>query len=47
MPLRESQLPELMLKDLGKVKPSKDEVTHNPRSRSAVLRCAEKTGSTI
>ena len=42
MPLREDQLPPLVLKDLGKTKPTKNEVEVNPRSRSAILRVAQK-----
>ena len=42
MPLREDQLPPLVLKDLGKAKPTKNEVEMNPRSRSAILRVAQK-----
>ena len=32
----------LPLRTLGKVKPSADEVRHNPRSRSAIMRVAER-----
>lgn len=42
MPLREDQLPPLALRDLGKLKPSEQEITNNPRARSAMLRVAEK-----
>ena len=42
LPLREDQLPDLVLKDLGKQKPSSNEVEINPRARSAMLRVAEK-----
>jgi 16S rRNA (cytosine1402-N4)-methyltransferase len=42
LPLREDQLPALVLKDLGKSKPSQSEIDVNPRSRSAMLRMAEK-----
>ena len=34
----------MQLKALGRVKPSDDEVAGNPRSRSAVMRIAERTG---
>lgn len=34
----------MQLKALGRVKPGDDEVTGNPRSRSAVMRVAERTG---
>ena len=33
----------MRLKALGRVKPSEDEVATNPRSRSAVMRIAERT----
>lgn len=42
MPLREDQLPALVLQDLGKAKPSAGEVEANQRSRSAILRAAKK-----
>ncbi|TDR30829.1 16S rRNA (cytosine(1402)-N(4))-methyltransferase RsmH [Hydromonas duriensis] len=42
LPLREDQLPPLLLTALGKAKASVAEVEMNPRSRSAVLRIAEK-----
>lgn len=47
LPLTEEQLKSYgsrSLKSLGKVKPSKDEVEQNPRSRSAILRVAERIG---
>ena len=34
----------MQLKMLGRIKPSDEEVTDNPRSRSAVMRVAERTG---
>ena len=34
----------MQLKALGRIKPSDDEVAGNPRSRSAVMRVAERTG---
>jgi 16S rRNA (cytosine1402-N4)-methyltransferase len=40
-------VPPLRLKALGRVKPSADEVAANPRSRSAVLRVAERTGEAL
>ncbi len=40
--MRSSEL-QLKLKDLGRIKPSAQEVKANPRSRSAVLRVAERT----
>jgi 16S rRNA (cytosine1402-N4)-methyltransferase len=33
----------MRLKALGRIKPSEEEVTGNPRSRSAVMRTAERT----
>lgn len=42
MPLTQAQLPALMLKDLGRQKPSAEELERNPRARSATLRVAEK-----
>lgn len=42
MPLRDDQLPALMLQNLGKIKPSLSEIDLNIRSRSAVLRVARK-----
>lgn len=47
LPLRESELPVAPLKIISRVKPSEDEVKLNPRSRSAILRVAEKTGGLI
>ncbi len=37
----------LALKDLGRIKPTAGEIKANPRSRSAVLRVAERTGAVI
>ena len=45
LPLTEKQIKQYggaKLKTLGKVKPSADEINHNPRSRSAILRVAER-----
>jgi 16S rRNA (cytosine1402-N4)-methyltransferase len=42
MPLTQAQLPKLLLTDLGRQKPSAEEIAQNPRSRSAVLRVAQK-----
>ena len=42
MPLTQAQLPKLLLTDLGRQKPSAQEVAQNPRARSAVLRVAQK-----
>jgi 16S rRNA (cytosine1402-N4)-methyltransferase len=46
MPLRERDLPQPLLRRIGRaIKPGAAEVTQNPRSRSAVLRIAERTGT--
>ncbi len=46
LPLRAWELPQARVRVLGKpIRPSADEVAANPRSRSAVLRCAEKVGA--
>jgi 16S rRNA (cytosine1402-N4)-methyltransferase len=37
----------MKLKALGRIKPSKAEVDGNPRSRSAILRVAERTGEGV
>jgi 16S rRNA (cytosine1402-N4)-methyltransferase len=43
-PVRAADLPQPKLKGVGKtIKPSTKEVKANPRSRSAVLRVAERT----
>tara|TARA_R110000868_G_scaffold410505_4_gene698790 strand:+ start:19164 stop:20102 length:939 start_codon:yes stop_codon:yes gene_type:complete len=43
LPLRDDQIPPAALKKVGKaIKAGPDELAHNPRSRSAVLRIAEK-----
>ena len=36
-------VPKLALKDLGRIKPSGEDVGHNPRARSAVMRVAQRT----
>ena len=44
LPLRASELPQALLRIVGKpVRPARAETTANPRSRSAVLRVAERT----
>jgi len=43
MPLRESEMPEPILKNLGRVLAEEGEIRDNPRSRSAVLRVAQRT----
>jgi 16S rRNA (cytosine1402-N4)-methyltransferase len=46
LPLRERDLPQPLLRRIGRaVKPSAAEVSRNPRSRSAVLRVAERTAT--
>lgn len=47
LPLRESELPVAPLRIISRVKPSIEEVKVNPRSRSAILRVAQKTGGFI
>ncbi|WP_459616958.1 16S rRNA (cytosine(1402)-N(4))-methyltransferase RsmH [Bordetella sp. 2513F-2] len=43
LPLRESELPQPVLRPLGRVLASDEEIAANPRARSAVLRAAERT----
>jgi len=43
LPLRESEMPQPILRSLGKVQADAAEVAVNPRARSAVLRAAERT----
>jgi len=43
LPLRESEMPQPVLLALARVKPSDVEIKDNKRSRSAVLRVAERT----
>ena len=47
LPLRDSELPMPELKLLGRIKPSEIEVKENPRSRSAILRVAQKNDRSI
>jgi 16S rRNA (cytosine1402-N4)-methyltransferase len=42
LPIRAVDLPQPEMKVLGKMKPPADEVAANPRSRSAVMRVAER-----
>ncbi len=42
LPLTEAQIPKSPMRILGRIKPSSIEITQNPRSRSAVMRVAEK-----
>ncbi|MDX3904978.1 MAG: 16S rRNA (cytosine(1402)-N(4))-methyltransferase RsmH [Pigmentiphaga sp.] len=43
LPLRESERPQPVLKSVGRILPSEEEIAANPRARSAVLRVAERT----
>lgn len=46
LPLRASEMPQPALKLIGRaIKPSQQETRANPRSRSAVLRVAERTAA--
>jgi 16S rRNA (cytosine1402-N4)-methyltransferase len=47
LPLRASQLPQPTLRALGKVVPGEEEIAANPRSRSAVMRVAERTSAPL
>ncbi len=47
LPLRESELPQPILQSLGKVVADDDEVAGNARSRSAILRAAERTSQPL
>ena len=47
LPLRESELPQPLLRSLGRVLATEDEIAANPRSRSAVLRAAERTATPL
>ena len=47
LPLRESEMPQPVLKSLGRVLPDEQEIKSNPRSRSAVLRVAERTATPL
>lgn len=42
LPIISDKINPLILKDLGKVKPSSEEISTNRRARSAILRVAEK-----
>lgn len=42
LPIRAADLPQPLMKLIDKIKPSEDEVSENPRARSAVLRVAER-----
>ena len=45
LPIRAVDLPQPLMKLIDKIKPSEAEVSDNPRSRSAVLRVAERLGT--
>jgi len=47
LPLRESELPQPVLRALGRVLPGEPEVQANPRARSSVLRAAERTDAAL
>lgn len=47
LPLRESELPQPLLRPLGRVLADEAEIAANPRSRSAVLRAAERTATAL
>lgn len=47
LPLRESEMPQPLLKNLGKTTATKEEVVANPRSRSAILRVAQRTETSV
>jgi 16S rRNA (cytosine1402-N4)-methyltransferase len=42
LPIRTVDLPKPQMKLIGKIKPSEQEVAHNPRARSAIMRIAER-----
>ena len=42
LPIRTDDNSKCILKDLGKIKPSRQEILNNRRSRSAILRLVEK-----
>ncbi len=47
LPLRESEMPQPVLLALARVLPTHTEITENTRSRSAVLRVAERTSTAL
>jgi 16S rRNA (cytosine1402-N4)-methyltransferase len=47
LPLRESEMPQPVLLALARVLPTHTEITENTRSRSAVLRIAERTSTAL
>ncbi len=42
LPIRAVDLPQPEMKLLGRIKPSDEEISANPRARSAVMRVAER-----
>jgi 16S rRNA (cytosine1402-N4)-methyltransferase len=42
LPIRTVDLPKAQMKLIAKIKPSEQEVAHNPRARSAIMRVAER-----
>ena len=42
LPVREKDLPQSVLEIISRVKPSAEEISENPRARSAIMRVAEK-----
>jgi 16S rRNA (cytosine1402-N4)-methyltransferase len=47
LPLRESEMPQPLLRSLGRVLATDEEIAGNPRARSAVLRAAERTATPL
>jgi 16S rRNA (cytosine1402-N4)-methyltransferase len=47
MPIRESDMPQPLVRSLGRVLAEDEEVAGNPRARSAVLRVAERTDTPL
>ncbi len=47
LPLRESEMPQPILRSLGRVQATDEEVSGNARARSAVLRVAERTDTEL
>jgi 16S rRNA (cytosine1402-N4)-methyltransferase len=42
LPIQAKDLPQPQLLLISKIKPTKEEITHNPRARSAILRVAQR-----